>query len=149
VLSGLVDFGIQFVILVGMMLFYGYQPRWAMLTVPLFVLAAAATALAVGLWVASWRVHYHDVANIMGFVMRGWMYATPVVYAVSLIPDRWSLLYRLNPMTNVIQSFRWALLGAGQAPDWVSLLSLAAVLPVLVSGAFYFRRAERTIVDYA
>jgi lipopolysaccharide transport system permease protein len=149
VLSGLVDFAIQFVILIGMMLIYGYRPRWAILTVPLFLIAAAATALAVGLFVASWRVHYRDVGNIMRFVMHGWMYATPVVYAISMIPERWRLVYRLNPMTNVIQGFRWALLGVGQPPDWISVLSVAVALPILVFGAFYFRRTERTIVDYA
>ena len=149
VLSGLVDFAISFIILLGMMVFYGYSPTWTILTIPLYLLLAAATALAVGLWAASWIVHYRDVSNILGYVMSGWLYATPVVYAISMVPERWRTLYRLNPMTNVVDGFRWALLGAGQPPDLMFPLSALLVLPVLISGAYYFRRTERTIVDIA
>lgn len=149
VLSGLVDFAISFIILLGMMVFYGYSPTWTILTIPLYLLLAAATALAVGLWAASWIVHYRDVSNILGYVMSGWLYATPVVYAISMVPEGWRTLYRLNPMTNVVDGFRWALLGAGQPPDLMFPLSALLVLPVLISGAYYFRRTERTIVDIA
>ncbi len=149
VLSGLVDFAIQFVILMIMALLYGYHPTWAILTIPVYLLVAAATALAVGLCVAALRVRYNDVGDVMGYLMRGWMYATPVVYAISIIPERWRTLYRLNPLTGVIEGFRWALLGVGQPPGWPFLVSLLWVAPLLVFGAFYFRRTERNIVDVA
>jgi len=149
VLSGLVDFAISFIILLGMMLWFGFVPGWQILTLPLFLLLTAATALAVGLWSATWIVHYHDVAEILSYLIRGWMYATPVVYALSIIPAQWRGLYRLNPMTNVIEGFRWALLGRGTPPDALFLLSSLFACVGLVSGAYYFRRTERTIVDVA
>jgi lipopolysaccharide transport system permease protein len=149
ILSGLVDFTISFIILLGMMVFYGYFPTFAILTIPLYLLVVAATALTVGLWAASWIVHYHDVMEIISYGVRGWMYATPVVYALSIVPERWRTLYRLNPMANVIEGFRWALLGTGESPDALFLLSTLLVIPFLIAGAFYFRRTERTIVDIA
>ena len=149
VLSGLIDFAISFCILLGMMVWFGYMPGWQIVTLPLFLLLAAMTALAVGLWSATWIVHYHDVAEVLGYLLRGWMYATPVVYAVSMIPERWRGVYRLNPMTNVIEGFRWALLKTGTPPDRFFWLSVLLVAPLLISGAYYFRRAERTIVDIA
>lgn len=149
VLSGLIDFAISFCILLGMMAWFGYMPGWQIVTLPLFLLLAAMTALAVGLWSATWIVHYHDVAEVLGYLLRGWMYATPVVYAVSMIPERWRGVYRLNPMTNVIEGFRWALLKTGTPPDRFFWLSVLLVAPLLISGAYYFRRAERTIVDIA
>jgi len=149
VISGLIDFSISLLILLGMMVFYGYGLSWRILTIPGFLLIAAMVALAVGLWSASWIVHYHDVNEILGYMVRGWMYVTPVVYAMSIIPERWRTLYRLNPMTNVIEGFRWALLGTGQAPDGLFLISSLCIIPILIAGAFYFRRTERTIVDIA
>lgn len=150
ILSGLLDFCISFVILLGMMLYYGYVPGWGIVLLPFYMLVAIATALMVGLWFATWIVHYHDVGEIVSYLIRGWMYATPVVYALSIIPARWRMLYRLiNPMTNVIEGFRWALLGTGQSPDGITLLSVLWILPFLIAGAFYFRRTERTIVDIA
>lgn len=149
VLSGLIDFAISFCILLGMMAWFGYMPGWQIITLPMFLLLAAMTALAVGLWSATWIVHYHDVAEVLGYLLRGWMYATPVVYAVSMIPERWRGVYRLNPMTNVIEGFRWALLKTGTPPDRFFWLSVLLVAPLLISGAYYFRRAERTIVDIA
>lgn len=149
VFSGLIDFAISFCILLGMMVWFGYMPGWQIITLPLFLLLAAMTALAVGLWSATWIVHYHDVAEVLGYLLRGWMYATPVVYAVSMIPERWRGVYRLNPMTNVIEGFRWALLKTGTPPDGFFWLSVLLVAPLLISGAYYFRRTERTIVDIA
>ena len=149
VLAGLIDFLISFVILLIMMACYGYVPGWQIVTVPFFLLLAASIGLAVGLWAATWVVHYHDVGELISYLIRGWMYATPVVYAMSIIPERWQPLYRLNPMTNVIEGFRWALLGAGLPPDAFLLSSVILTAPLLVGGAYYFRRAERTIVDVA
>ncbi len=149
ILSGLVDFFISFFILLGMMICYGYPLRWTIFTVPFYLFLAAATALAVGLWAASWIVHYRDINEILVYFLRAWMYTSPVVYAISIIPERWQILYRLNPMTNVIEGFRWALLHTGQPPGLAFLVSTLLVIPVLIFGAFYFRRTERTIVDIA
>jgi lipopolysaccharide transport system permease protein len=148
-LSALADFLVSFVVLVGMMLAYGFAPGWQALWLPVFLLLAMATGLAVGLWWASWIVHYYDLQNVLGYLVRVWMYATPVVYASSLIPERWRTLYRLNPMTGVTDGVRWCLLGVGE-PRWGLLgLAFAIVLPVLVAGAYYFRNTERSIVDIA
>ncbi len=149
VFAGLIDFSISFVILLGMMIYYGYFPGWQIVTLPLFLLLAGAIGLAVGLWAATWVVHYHDVAELVAYLIRGWMYATPVVYAMSIIPERWQTIYRLNPMTNVIEGFRWALLGAGSPPDMFFVMSVMLTIPLLIGGAYYFRRTERTIVDVA
>lgn len=147
VLSAGIDFLASFVVLVGMMIFYRVGLTWEILTLPLFVLLTAATGLGIGLWLAGLAIKFHDVAIGLGFAIQVWKYVTPVAYSATLVPERWQTLYRLNPMTGVVQGFRWALLGAGQAPDWTTVVSAAAVLVLLVTGAYYFRRTERTIVD--
>ena len=147
VLSSGVDFLASFVILVGMMIFYRVVPTWRVLTLPLFLLLAAGIGLGVGLWLAGLAVRFHDVAIGLGFAITVWQYLTPVAYSTSLIPERWQAFYRLNPMAGVVDGFRWALLGAGHPPDWTLAVSSVLVLVVLVAGAFYFRRTERTIVD--
>jgi lipopolysaccharide transport system permease protein len=147
VLSAFVDFLASFVILVGMLIFYRVTPGWAVLTLPLFLLLAAAAALGIGLWLAGLAVKFHDVAIGLGFAITVWQYLTPVAYSASLIPPQWQTLYRLNPMTGVVEGFRWTLLGIGHAPDWTTALSVVLVLVLLVTGAFYFRHTERTIVD--
>ncbi len=149
VLSNLVDFAISFTIFLGMMLLYGYTPGWGIILVPVMLLVAALTGMAVGLWVSSWIVHYRDVSTLLGYFTRFWMYATPIVYAASVIPERWRPLYRLNPMTGVVEGFRWALLGQGRAPDEYFVSAALLVLPVLISGLYYFRRTERNIIDIA
>ena len=147
VLSGLVDLAISFVILLGMMAYYGFAPSLVMLTLPLYVLLATATALGVGLWSATLSVRFRDLQFAITYGLQIWMYATPVAYASSLIPQRWQLLYQLNPMYWVIEGFRWALLGKGQAPQPLMLVPVGFVLFLVISGAFVFRRTERTIVD--
>ena len=148
VLSGLVDLAISFLILLGMMAYYGFAPSLAMLTLPLYVLLATAIALGVGLWSATVTVRFRDLGFVVGYGLQAWMYATPVAYAASLIPQRWQWLYQLNPMYWVIEGFRWALLGKGQAPQPLMLVPVGFVLLLLISGAFVFRRTERTIVDW-
>jgi len=145
--SALVDFLASFVVLVGMMLVYRVNVTWAALTLPLFLLLTAATSLGIGLWLAGLAIKFHDVALGVRYGIQVWKYVTPVAYSATLVPERWQTLYRLNPMTGVVQGFRWALLGAGQAPDWTTAVSSAAVLVLLITGAYYFRRTERTIVD--
>lgn len=147
VLSGLVDLGVSFLVLLGMMLYYGFAPSWAALSLPLYVLLATATALGVGLWSAALAVKFRDLKTAIEYGIRVWMYATPVAYSASLIPDQWQLLYKLNPLYWVIEGFRWALLGIGQPPQLLMLLPIGFVLLLLVSGAFVFKRTERTIVD--
>ena len=147
VLSALVDFAASFVVLIGMMFFYRITPTWAVLTLPLFLLLAGAAALGIGLWLAGLAVKYHDVAIGLSFAVSVWQYLTPVAYSATLIPEQWQLLYRLNPVTSVVEGFRWALLGTGQGPDWVMALSTGLVMVLLLTGALYFRRTERTIVD--
>lgn len=147
VLSGLVDLGVSFLILIGLMIYYGFTPSWAILALPLYILLTMATALGVGLWSAALTVKYRDFRMAISYGMNAWQYATPVVYAASLIPDRWQWLYQLNPLYWVVEGFRWALLGTGQPPQLAMLAPVGFVLLLLISGAFVFRRAERTIVD--
>jgi lipopolysaccharide transport system permease protein len=148
VLSGLVELAVSFVILLGMMAYYGFAPSLAVLTLPLYLLLATAAALGVGLWSATMTVRFRDLQTLISYGLQGWMYATPVAYAASLIPERWQWLYQLNPMYWVIEGFRWALLGTGQAPKLLMLIPVGFVLMLLTSGAFVFRRTERTIVDW-
>ena len=147
VAAGLVDFGISFVVLLGLMAFYGITPTWAILTLPLFVLLAALTALAVGLWLSALNVQYRDVQHMIPFLVQAWMYASPVAYSAGLIPSGpWRIIYGLNPLAGVIQGFRWALLG-GNPPDELMAVSAVIVLVLLASGLFYFRRMEKTFAD--
>ena len=148
VLSGLVDLAVSFIVLLGMMAYYGFAPSLAVLMLPLYVLLATATALGVGLWSATIAVRFRDLRNAIGYGLRVWMYLTPVAYSASLIPERWQLLYQLNPMYWVVEGFRWALLGKGQVAQPLMLVSVGLTLFLLISGAFVFRRTERTIVDW-
>ncbi|MBN1259939.1 MAG: ABC transporter permease [Anaerolineae bacterium] len=146
VLPGLVDFLIAFVILLGMLLYYGIWPGWAILTLPLLLLLAMITTLGVGLWLSALNVQYRDVQYITPFLIQVWMYATPIIYSTSRIPERWLWLYNLNPMVGVVQSFRRILLN-DQSFGGVSWPSLAIALVILVSGLIYFRQTERIFAD--
>jgi lipopolysaccharide transport system permease protein len=146
-LSGIFDFVVSFGLLLVMMLGYRVMPSFACITVPLFLLLGAMTALGVGLWLSALQARFRDVGFMLTYILQAWMYATPVVYASSIVPERWQFLYRLNPMTTVVEGFRWALLGVDTI-RWVpAALSAVVVLALLVSGAYVFRRTERTIVD--
>jgi len=151
VASGLVDLGIAFIVMVGLMGIYGIAPTPAILMLPLFVLLAALTALAFGLWLSALNVRYRDINYLVPFLVQVWMYATPVIYSMDLIPERYRFLLALNPMTLVVEGFRWALLGQAmptlQSSGWVYALSLGVLALVLVSGLVYFRSTERTFAD--
>lgn len=147
VLSGLLDFGIAFSILGGLMAWYGAVPSWAIVTLPLFVALAMATALAVGVWVAGLIALYRDFRYVTAFGVQFWLFATPVAYPSSLVPESWRALYGLNPMAGVVEGFRWALLGKGEAPGPIIWVSAAVVVALLVTGVEFFRRIERTVVD--
>lgn len=146
VLSGLVDFGVAASVFVVLMVWYRVTPTPAILLLPLFVLLAMATALGFGLWLSALNVRFRDVNYLVPFLVQVWMYLTPVVYAVTLIPERFRWLLALNPMTGVVEGFRWALLGA-QPPGALFAVSVLITLAVLVGGAFFFRATERTFAD--
>lgn len=147
VLPAAVDFVIAFVILLVMMLIYGITPTWNVLWLPVFMLLAVVTALGVSLWLSALNVQYRDVRYAVPFLVQFWMYASPVAYSSSIIPERWRALYGLNPMTGVIEGFRWALLNTDTAPGSMVIVSSLAAVVLLVSGAFYFRRMEKTFAD--
>ena len=147
VLAGLVDFGISFVVLLGLMLYYGITPTAAILLLPLFIVFALATALAIGLWLSALNVKYRDVRYTIPFLTQFWMFATPVAYPSSLVPERWRALLGLNPMAGVVEGFRWALLGKANAPGPLLIVSVVAVIVMLVGGLFYFRKTESTFAD--
>lgn len=147
VISALVDFAMSFVILAAMVAVYRMPIGVEVLVLPVYVLLAALTALALGLWLATVAVTFRDVLIMVGFGITIWQYATPVAYSASLIPDRWRWLYDLNPMTVVVDGFRWALLGIGDGPSVNDAGVAVAVVVAVLAGAYQFRRTERTIVD--
>jgi lipopolysaccharide transport system permease protein len=147
VLSGLVDFSIAFTILIGLMWFYGIVPTLAVLLLPLFLLLSVATALGVGLWLSALNAIYRDVRYVVPFLVQSWMFASPVAYPSSLVPEGWRWLYGLNPMAGVIEGFRWALTGQSQLPGPLLFASTGAVLLALLDGLLYFQHIEETIAD--
>lgn len=147
IMVGLIDSAIVFLVLLALMLFYGILPRAEIVTLPLFLLLAVATALGVSLWLSALNVQYRDVGYLVPFIAQFWMYATPIVYPASLIPDKWRVLYGLNPMTGVVEGFRWALFGTGEGPGPMLAVSTLMVLAVLISGAYFFKRMEDTFAD--
>jgi homopolymeric O-antigen transport system permease protein len=147
VLSNLVDFALAFVVLLLMMVYFKLWPTAAILWLPLLLLLAFITALGVGLWFSALNVEFRDVRYVVPFLTQFWMFATPVAYPSSLLHEPWRTLYGLNPMAGVVEGFRWALLGTVAAPGPLIWASAAAALVILVSGAFYFRRMERTFAD--
>jgi lipopolysaccharide transport system permease protein len=147
VLSGLVDFAIAFVILIGMMLYFGIVPGWSILVLPGFVLLAILTALAVGLWLSALNVQYRDVRYTMSFLIQFWLFATPVAYPSSLVPENWRAFYGINPMAGVVEGFRWALLGKTSPPGAMLWVSVVVVTILLIGGLYYFRRMEQQFAD--
>jgi lipopolysaccharide transport system permease protein len=147
VLSGVVDFALAFVVLLGMMFWYGIAPTANALWLPLFLLLALVTSLGVGLWLSAMNVQFRDVRYVVPFLTQFWLFATPIAYPSSLLSEPWRTLYGLNPMVGVVEGFRWALLGTQVAPGPIALASSLAALIILVSGAFYFRRMEKTFAD--
>ncbi len=143
----LVDFAVGLVILVGMMLWYQIVPPWTLVFLPLFVGLALMTALSVSLWLSALNVKYRDVASVVPLMTQLWMFASPVLYPASLVPESMRFYYGLNPMAGVIEGFRWAVLGKA-APDWGMVgVSLGVVAVLLVGGVMFFRRVERTFAD--
>jgi len=149
VMAGIVDFCVSFCVLIAMMGWYGLFPTWRVLALPVLLMLVAATALGVGLWLSALNVKYRDIGHVMPFLIQCWFFASPVIYPVTMVPEQWRLLYSLNPLVGVLEGFRWALLGTGSPRFTVMASSAAAVVAILVGGAFYFKRVERTFADLA
>ena len=145
--AGLVDFAISFVMLLGLMLYYGIRPNAHIAYLPLFVLLAVVTALAVGLWLSALNIRFRDVRYTIPFLTQFWMFITPVAYPSSLIPEKWRAWYGLNPMAGVVEGFRWALLGSARGHADLIWVSVAVVAALLIGGVVYFRRMEATFAD--
>src|SRR5271154_2516982 len=147
VLSGLVDFGVSFLMFIAMMVYYGIRPTAAILWFPVFLLLAILTALGVGLWLSALNAIYRDVRYALPFLVQFWLFASPVVYSSSRVPAKWRWLYGLNPMAGVIEGFRWSLTGRGDPPGRMFAVSVGVVIVVLLSGVGYFQKMETTVAD--
>jgi lipopolysaccharide transport system permease protein len=147
VLSGVVDFFLAFLVLLGMMLYYGILPTVNTFWLPLFLLLALVTSLGAGLWLSALNVQFRDVRYTVPFLTQIWFFTTPVVYASSLLSEPWRTIYGLNPMVGVVEGFRWALLETNTAPGPIIIASSVAALIILISGGFFFRRMEKTFAD--
>jgi len=149
ILTSIFNFLVSFVILAIMMVHYRCLPGLEVVFLPVYLLLAVVCGLAVGLWWAAWIVHYRDLQMVLDYLLKAWMYACPVVYASSLIPEQWRSLYYINPLANVVDGVRWCLLGMN-APPWRMVgLGFLVAIPMLILGAYHFRRTERNIVDVA
>lgn len=148
VIVNFVDFLISGVILIGLMIWYGFAPNFRLITLPLFVFMAVAAAMGAGLWIAALNVKYRDFRIIVPFVVQLGLYISPVGFSSDIVPEQWRLLYSLNPMVGVIDGFRWAILGGSTPLYWPGfLLSIFLVLVMLLTGIAYFRKTEKTFAD--
>src|SRR6266498_5488108 len=147
VFAGLVDFLLAFIILLGMMFYYGFVPTLNILWLPFFVILSMITALGVSFWLSALNVQFRDVRYMIPFITQAWLFATPVAYPSSMLTEPWHTLYGINPMVGVVEGFRWALLGTNTAPGPMIFLSFVVSLGMLISGALYFRRMEKIFAD--
>lgn len=147
VASGLIDFALAFLVLLGMMLYYGILPGVKVIVLPLLLLLTLVTSLGVSLWLSALNVHFRDVRHVIPFLTQLWLFATPIAYPSSLLSEPWRTVYSINPMVGVVEGFRWALLGTDTAPGPMIIVSSLAAVAILVSGVFYFRRLEKTFAD--
>ena len=147
IMPGAVDFCLAFLVLLVMMAFYGIVPTVNVLWLPLLLLLAFATALGTGMWFTALNVQFRDVGYIVPFLVNAWMFATPIVYPSSLLDEPWRTVYGINPMAGVVEGFRWALLGTDTQPGSMILVSAVVAVGLLISGAYYFRRMEKSFAD--
>jgi lipopolysaccharide transport system permease protein len=147
VISGLADFVLAFIVLIGLMLYFGIVPTWNIFWLPILLLLAFLTALGTGLWLSALNVEYRDVRYVVPFLTQFWLFASPVAYPSSMLSEPWRTIYGINPMVGVVEGFRWALLGTNTAPGPTIAVSSVAAVAVLIGGAFYFRRMEKTFAD--
>lgn len=145
--SPLLDFAFGLIVLLGLMAWYGIVPGLSFLTLPLWLAETFGLALAIGLWLGPINVRYRDVMHTLPFVIQVWMFATPIVYPLSMIPEKWRTLYSLNPVVGIVEGFRWSLLGTGR-PDLAAVgISLVVIVIALFGGVVYFRKMERSFAD--
>ena len=145
--AGLVDFAIAFLILIGMMIFYGIAVTWHILMLPLLVLMLTLLALGIGMWLSALNVKYRDIRYVLPFLIQIWMFASPVIYPTTLVPERWRWILALNPLTGIIENFRTSIFGQ-RSFNWSALATSAIITVVfLVYAAFAFRRMEKTFAD--
>jgi lipopolysaccharide transport system permease protein len=147
VLSGAVDFALSFLVLLIMMLYYGLAPTLNIVWLPAFLLLTLIASLGVSLWLSALNVEFRDVRYVVPFIVQFWLFATPIAYSSKLLPEPWRTLYGLNPMVGVVEGFRWALLGTKTRPGPMIAVSAVVAILVLIGGAYYFRRMEKTFAD--
>ncbi|MBE0426184.1 MAG: ABC transporter permease [Nitrospirae bacterium] len=147
VLSGVVDFILAFIMLIGMMIYFGFVPTTNVFWLPLLLILALVTSLGVSLWLSAMNVQFRDVRYITPFLTQLWLFATPIAYPSSLLSEPWRTIYGINPMVGVVEGFRWVLLGTDTAPGAIIIVSSVIALALLISGALYFRRMEKTFAD--
>jgi len=147
VLAGVIDFALAFLVLLGIMFFYGVVPTVNIIWLPFFALLALVTSIGVSLWLAAMNVQFRDVRYTIPFLTQAWLFVTPIAYPSSLLTEPWRTVYGLNPMAGVVEGFRWALLGTDTAPGKIIIVSAVVAVTLLVSGAFYFRRMEQSFAD--
>lgn len=147
VLAGVVDFILSFIMLIGLMFYFGLTPTINVFWLPLFLLLALVTSLGASLWFSALNVEFRDVRHIMPFLTQLWMFSTPIAYPSNLLSEPWRTIYGINPMVGVVEGFRWALLGTQTAPGFISIVSSFVACLLLLSGALYFRRMEKTFAD--
>jgi len=147
VIGGIIDFTLAFSVLIGMVFYYGIIPSVHIIWIPFFLMLAFSTSLGASLWLSALYVKFHDVRHIIPFLTQIWLFATPIAYPSSLLKEPWFTIYGINPMTGVVEGFRWALLGTDTAPGPIIIVSSLVAVGLLLSGAFYFRRMEKTFAD--
>lgn len=147
VLSGVIDFVFAFIVLIGMMFYYGLAPTINIIWLPLLLGLSFITSLGVALWLSTMNVQFRDVQYIIPFLTQFWLFATPIAYPSSLLSEPWRTLYGINPMVGVVEGFRWALLGTNTTPGAIVIVSTLVAIILLVSGTLYFRRMEKTFAD--
>jgi len=147
VLAGAVDFILAFLVLLGMVFYYGLVPTLNVVWLPAFMLLGLAASLGVGLWLSALNVQYRDVRHAVPFIIQFWLFATPIAYPSTLLSEPWRTIYGLNPMVGVVEGFRWALLGTNSRPGGIIIVSCLMTIVILIGGAFFFRRMEKTFAD--
>jgi lipopolysaccharide transport system permease protein len=147
VVAGIIDFAIAFAFLIVMMFWYGIVPDWEIVFLPFFILLTMMTALSVSLWLSVINVRYRDIGQAVPFLLQIWMFISPVAYAVSVVPEKWRLVYSLNPMAGVVEGFRWALTHSESPPILPIVISTIMVAALLYGGLVFFKRMEETFAD--
>ena len=147
ILGGLLDFGISMLVLFAMMFYYRVKITWAICTLPAFILLAILTALAAGIWLSALNVRYRDIKYVLPFLLQIWLYATPIAYSTRIIPEKWRFIAGLNPMSGVVNGFRWALLGQTSETSILLSISIVIIIFLFLSGLAYFQYMEQTFAD--